>query len=144
MKPRQWTYWFVFYCGIIAAGILILLVGTARAVTWSEDQVLAERYWGGQPPCGIVRFEPLPVTERPGVAARAYPGRCLIRMRSPQTMTMTEQCYIVVHENGHLWGLQHSWDPTSIMFHELTPSQWLGLCERQFHEITGKWHPKPV
>lgn len=34
---KRWTYWFAFYAGIIAAGVLIMLVGTAQGVGISNN-----------------------------------------------------------------------------------------------------------
>jgi matrixin len=59
-------------------------------------------------------------TDEPGWAAQALydDSRCELRL-SPvlfPTLTAEMQCNMVVHEYGHLAGLDHSADPASIMF----------------------------
>jgi Matrixin. len=59
-------------------------------------------------------------TEDPSSAAQALygPEQCEIRLNPVvfPTLTPEMQCNIVVHEYGHLAGLDHSPDPGSIMF----------------------------
>lgn len=68
--------------------------------------------------CGLVGIEIGPLSAlNPGASAESYHSLCRVRI-APNTMstaTQAQTCSLMVHEWGHLAGLEHSSDPNSFM-----------------------------
>jgi hypothetical protein len=100
---------------------LLLVCGSARAAViplQAREQAIAEEAYP-QVACPVsVDLAALPSLEL-GVADL---GTCAIHLDlSSRTAPVYVTCHTMVHEYGHLAGLEHSPDPTSVMYGILTP-----------------------
>jgi hypothetical protein len=84
---------------------------TAAVVLAAANQAGMETF---PPDCGQPKYTWKKLDPYAGMA---YMGRCKIAYdRSVKRMTRQQQCMIAVHEHGHLAGMKHSKNRTSIMF----------------------------
>lgn len=111
---------------------LISQTGAANAapftpLMWKAYNIATE-YWGGPPPlCTSIDFEIVPhdsldTPEEANVIGHATmpsePGSCVLWIDKSivAPVAFAELCVTVVHEDGHLHGLDHSPDPNNVMF----------------------------
>lgn len=105
----------------MVAGILALvatvLPPNAPAATLADleyAQHIAQRAWS--PPCQHVHVHDGPLDD-PSSLAVAPIGGCWVRLRLDWWKWRRETlCTVMVHEYGHLTGLDHSADPRSVMY----------------------------
>lgn len=107
---------------VIALAASLLGPASAAANTPQDDAMLAvaSAYWGAEATCPASSIEvvdgPL---ETGGEGGRAIVGGCLDpaphRIELSGTFTAWTRCFLIVHEYGHLLGMQHSDDPASPM-----------------------------
>ncbi|HEV2723190.1 MAG TPA: matrixin family metalloprotease, partial [Thermoleophilaceae bacterium] len=84
--------------------------------------------------CGLVGIEigPLSLLNL-GASAESYRIGCRVRI-APQTMTtatQTQLCSLMVHEWGHLAGLEHSPDPDNFMNERVPHNRVCGLSDEE-------------
>lgn len=102
-----------------------------------QDFAAAQHYWGGPSPlCSTVerRVIALPLGEG-GEATEPYPGYygpCHLYVAQSMIYEPRVVCTIIIHEDGHLHGLGHSPDPTSVMYPKLTTENIPGICYRLY------------
>lgn len=115
-----------------SAGAAVLaalaLAAPARAAPFTPEAEraydVAERYWrGGPTDCLTLDREIVPDNSLPGndlgwATIPTEPTDCVLyvarRLAAPRDFT--QLCGVLTHELGHLRGLQHSTDPTSVMY----------------------------
>lgn len=110
-------------CAITVLAVLAL-AGSAKAAPFTpaleRDYRIATNFWGGTPPeCPSVKREIVNFTAT-GQAGEAIPATdtesCKLRVASWVAHVGREiACGVVIHEDGHLFGLEHSADPRDIM-----------------------------
>jgi hypothetical protein len=93
---------------------------------WAYGVRVALETWGGEPPCGTPTFVRVPDSSADGGIVRdgtmgaemyADPSTCSIEYASRALQeTPPAICAAIVHEYGHLWGHDHSTDPTNVMY----------------------------
>lgn len=119
---------------VIFAPIGFVLCGTASAASIQADYELAQRYWGTTPSgCSSIEVGVLEPTEGNEetigeATVPDEPGPCTFKLA---TATFSyERCVLAIHEFGHLLGLEHSPDRTSVMY-PMVGSQRVGVCIHQ-------------
>jgi hypothetical protein len=115
---------------VVAAVLALVLHGghahAAPAPTALGDVAIAEEFWGGPPTqCTSLAIGFAPIPGAGGDATQPAPGwsgPCEMQLSEVGTVTATGRvitpeiaCVIVIHEEGHLHGLGHSTNPTSVM-----------------------------
>ena len=86
-------------------------------------------YWGSWPACGEPRVsaQPLPWD----FVGLAQADRCRIAV-TRRRLTDRARCTLVIHEYGHLLGLEHSGAVGDVMYPVLQPSTYPLICRQQF------------
>ncbi len=102
----------------IITALLVLLPATAQANTAEENQDLAVASAYFQAPCPDVQIRY--TTFADGRGGQAQLGACqtapVIELSSAYSWSQEVRCILIVHEYGHLLGMEHSADTASIMY----------------------------
>ena len=128
--------WLILAAMLIVAWLLVIS-GNAKAAEWGpmlrKDFAAAQTYWGGPSPlCSSI--EKRVVAGAPGELGEAsqpesgYYGPCHLYIA--QTIIYQPQltCTTMIHEDGHLHGLEHSTSPADVMYPEFMFVP--GVCKR--------------
>ena len=144
MNPRQppsTAAWIIVGC-LVLAWLFLIVTGTAKAdegIGWGPmlraDYVTAIEYWGEEPlQCSSVEKRIVALSPTDSAAAtQPYPGYygvCYLFI-SPRTLrdNRRQTCRTVIHEVGHLLGLEHSTEMDNVMYPTFTG--WVpGICKR--------------
>lgn len=111
--------------GILAAFALILCAGRASAaeVPFGGKEVtyyrLAQNRWSGEPMPGCFYVQARVSDDLPPSEVGLYwrqGDTCFIRLAASKAADPIAACLIVTHEVGHMRGLAHSTDPSSVMY----------------------------
>jgi hypothetical protein len=103
---------------------------------------IAEAAWGGPPPCRQLTLEVVPQLSEPtdsgsaamGEASQDPEGNCLVQMVDGQKWV--DFCTVLVHEYGHLHGLEHSADPASPMY--VDPREYPACVDAAIARLTAE------
>jgi hypothetical protein len=115
----------------LVLGIILLGAAPANAAppSLNRDFHLATIFWGERPPCASIELIATAHLELEGVIGEATHGE---HCRIAVTRTLAEpwRCAVVIHEDGHLFGFEHSTDPRNIMY--AGPTMPIpGICKRR-------------
>lgn len=95
--------------------VLVLAFPASAHAGWRLDRsiAVAEKVWHA--PCGgqvTVLWAPLPET----VGAVAAREACTVTLTTAYRLPFAALCSVMIHEVGHLAGVQHSLNPRSVMY----------------------------
>lgn len=134
----------VFILIMLAVGVAILAIAddvgaaTATADTAPSAQIARAAFPDACEPVSYVDVDELP----DGAVMWATVDRCEIAFApGAYTINSAARCTLLVHEFGHLAGLNHSDDPTSIMYGPGPQKQWPACAER-FRLKSCRWHAR--
>lgn len=102
----------------VALAVLVLLLAASSAQAgWriNRSVAIAQVVW--HPTCGQLRLaysEPVDGAESAG--AWAWKGNCAIGVPVGTHYEFEELCTLVLHEAGHVAGMEHSANPRSVMY----------------------------
>lgn len=100
--------------------------------------VVAQFYWGGPAPCGepVVRQARLPSP----ALADAHLGSCVIRLDAEVRLLSRKWfCAVIVHEVGHLHGLEHARREQDVMFPVISSANIPWVCRWLFSGKRKHW-----
>jgi hypothetical protein len=144
MRLRSSLGAFLILCLLAVFGVDRASAGQVTFDRWSVALEAASMTWGGNPPCGTPTFahheKTLP-TENTDMFVYADTSKpetlpyveCVIHVSEhAESLNPGDACAEVVHEVGHLFGLDHSPDRNSVMYRKgvdyATPGAW--ACEK--------------